>query len=275
MKPGPDSGLSPFGPLLALWGLVPDGAPIATPSSDLLPVRRDGEPAMLKIPRDEEERFGGLLMVWWDGDGAARVLAHDENALLLERATGPLSLAGMVRAGCDDEASRIICRVASRLHAPRPKPLPDLIPLERWFRQLGPMAARQGGILANADAAARHLLATQRDIVPLHGDIHHGNILDFGDRGWLAIDPKRLVGERTFDFVNVLRNPEGDAPFALAHLGRRSAILAEAAGLDRTRLLQWLLAFAGLSAAWHLEDGTEPTLDLAIAERTAAELSRS
>ncbi|MBZ6078600.1 aminoglycoside phosphotransferase family protein [Microvirga puerhi] len=263
-----------FGPYLTLWRLVPDGPPVVTHSSDLLPVcRADGALAMLKIPREAEERRGSLLMTWWQGDGAARVLAHDVDALLLERATGQRSLSAMVREGRDDEASQTLCAVAAKLHAPRPHPRPDLAPLDHWFRQLAPAAVRYGGILVKANAVAQHLLSSQQDIVPLHGDIHHDNVLDFGPRGWLAIDPKGLVGERTFDFANILRDPEDQTAFVVENFGRRSHMLAQAAGVERTRLLQWTLAFAGLSAAWILDDGDEPTLDLAIAERAAAELS--
>ena len=86
-----------------------------------------------------------------------------------------------------------------------------MIPLSRWFGALWPMAERHGSLLAEAAATAKDLLADQRDVVVLHGDIHHGNVLDFGPRGWLAIDPKGLIGERTFDFVNILRNPETGA----------------------------------------------------------------
>ena len=42
----------------------------------------------------------------------------------------------MVAAGQDDEASRILCDVARRLHAPRPGPPPELVPLTRWFEAL-------------------------------------------------------------------------------------------------------------------------------------------
>jgi streptomycin 6-kinase len=62
---------------LALWRLVPDGAPVVTPGARLLPVRQEGRPAMLKIAVETEERFGGVLMAWWDGNGAARVLAME------------------------------------------------------------------------------------------------------------------------------------------------------------------------------------------------------
>jgi streptomycin 6-kinase len=49
-------------------------------------VRCDGQPVMVKIVHEPEERFGAGLMLWWDGDGAARVLAHEGDALLMERA---------------------------------------------------------------------------------------------------------------------------------------------------------------------------------------------
>ena len=74
--------------------------------------------AMLKIARDAEEKRGGLLMNWWNGDGAARVYADDgEGALLLERACGPRSLVQMARNGHDEEATGILCDAIARLHA--------------------------------------------------------------------------------------------------------------------------------------------------------------
>ena len=107
-----------FEPYLTRWNLIPDGDPITTPAARLLPVTQDGEPAMLKLSHEEDEHFGGVLMEWWDGEGAARVLARDDEALLLECATGSGSLAEMARSGRDDEACRILCATAARLHAP-------------------------------------------------------------------------------------------------------------------------------------------------------------
>jgi streptomycin 6-kinase len=250
---------------LARWDLVPDGDPIETPSSLLLAVRHNGVPAMLKVAREEEERRGGALMAWWNGDGAAKVLAQHGPALLLERANGPRSLVAMVATGEDDEASRILCEVTMRLHAPRASPPPELVPLARWFEALAPAARTHGSLLAQADQAAQGLLADPRDVVVLHGDIHHGNVLDGGERGWLAIDPKGLCGERTFDFVNILRNPDAAAALSPGRFEGQVEVLAAAASIERQRLLNWTLAFAGLSAAWHLADGTPADLDLAVA----------
>jgi streptomycin 6-kinase len=259
---------------LVRWNLTPDGEPLTTQTSILLPVRSEGEPAMLKIATEAEERRGAESMVWWGGNGSARVLAHEDDALLLERARGGVSLVEMVRDGRDDEASRIMCGVAARLHASQNDPPPrSLVPLTRWFAELEPAASRYGGILSQAAETARVLLDEPRDVVVLHGDIHHGNILNFGSRGWLAIDPKHLVGERGFDFVNILRNPDAQIALAPGRFSRQASVVAEAAGLDRVRLLQWTLAFTGLSAAWILADGNTPELDLAVAELAAVELA--
>jgi streptomycin 6-kinase len=264
-----------FETYLDRWRLEPDGEPIVTTTSRLLPVRRDGVPAMLKVATEPEERRGADTMTWWDGVGAAHVLAHEGDALLMARAEGSTSLAKMARSDRDDEATRIMCQVAAELHAPRMRPLPSsLVPLPEWFAELEPGAARHGGILELAAATAQHLLAAPRDIVVLHGDIHHGNILDFGSQGWLAIDPKGLLGERTFDFVNILRNPDARVALTPGRFSRQVAVVADAAGLDRARLLKWTLAFTGLSAAWIFGDGDEPDLDLAIAELAAAELGQ-
>src|SRR5688572_27241872 len=189
-----------FDEYLARWALTPDGDPIATPFSRLLPVRQQGAPAMLKIALEAEEKLGGRLMVWWDGQGAARVLAHDGDALLLERAMGYDSLSHFARHGRDDEASRILCGAIAKLHAVKKSPPADLIPLATWFADLWPFAAKHGGIWTHSAEVARELLAAPQDVVVLHGDIHHDNVLDFGSRGWLAIDPKRLIGERGFDY---------------------------------------------------------------------------
>lgn len=259
---------------VARWRLIPDGAPIVTHSSRLLPVRSEGEPLMLKVAVAAEEIAGARLMAWWNGEGAARVLEHEGDALLLERAAGTRSLAEMARGDADDEATRILCAAAARLHARADRPPPDLVPLDRWFRSLWPAAGAHGGILARAGAAARELLAEPRDVVVLHGDLHHHNVLDFGARGWLAIDPKGLIGERGFEFGVLFANPDPRMATAPNRLARQVDIVAEAAGVERARLLSWILAYAGLSAAWSLEDRDEPTLALSIAELAFMELSR-
>jgi streptomycin 6-kinase len=251
-----------FDPYIDRWSLTPDGDPIITHSSHLLPVLWRDKPAMLKIALDVDEKFGNRVLRWWDGDGTAFVYEYDDSAALMERAIGPGSLLTMAIQGEDDEASRIMCRTAARLHAPRAKPLPsDLVPLDRWFRELEPAARIHGGMLTACAEVAARLLADQRDQTILHGDIHHENILDFGSRGWLAIDPKRVYGERGFDFANIFCNPELPTVTKPGRLQRQLPIVCAEAGLEPKRLLRWIIAYAGLSAAWFLSDGDTKNAD--------------
>jgi streptomycin 6-kinase len=129
------------------------------------------------------------------------------------------------------------------------------MPLASWFESLCLAAEQHGGPYSLSLAAAEALLAEPQDVVVLHADMHHDNVLDFGPRGWLAIDPKRVIGERGFDYANLLCNPELPTATDPLRFQRQVDVVAQAAGLERRRLLQWVLAFAGLSAAWFLEDG--------------------
>lgn len=264
--------MSGFEPWQTQWQLTPDGAAFTTRiGSRLLPVLWRGEKAILKIAAQEEERRGAALMQWYGGTAAARVLARDGDALLLERVVGKHSLAEIARRGADDEATRILCRTAMALHGPRASAHPSgLIPLDVWFAALEKAASQHGGTFATCADIARALLADPREIVVLHGDLHHGNVLDGGARGWLAIDPKGLVGERTFEYANLFRNPDLETALASGRMWRRAQIVAQQAGLDGTRLINWVIAYAGLGAAWSLEDGDDPKPGLAIAQQALA-----
>ena len=258
-------------PWLLDWSLTPDGPAFSTHSSDLQPVLYEGQPAMLKLAHNAEERWGGVLMRWWAGDGAARVLAGDTQAVLMERATGSGSLAEMARDGRDAEACRILCGAAKRLHAHTGTPPEGLLALENYFVSLSEAAQRHGGIFDRVWRIAKRLLDAPSDRVPLHGDLHHDNVLDFGpQRGWLVIDPKRVIGERGFDYATMFGDPldlSGELP---RRLGRRLEIVAEASGLPRVRLLQWIVAQQGLSAAWHLEDDEPEEAQLPLSIVSAA-----
>lgn len=268
--------LDDFQPWLALWRLTPDGQPYATRfGSRLLAVRAEGAPAMLKIASGEEERRGADILAWFAGEGAVRVLAHADPALLMERADGPRSLAAMARGDADEEAMRILCRAAARLHQSRDTAPPrSLVPLDVWFRDLPGAASSRGGIFEAAWTAARPMLAAPRDVRPLHGDLHHDNLLDGGPRGWLAIDPKGLLGETGFDYANMVCNPGFDASGPPGVLSRRLAIVCAETGFERRRFLAWVLAWTGLSAAWTLGAGGDATPALGIARLAKAELDR-
>jgi streptomycin 6-kinase len=101
------------------------------------------------------------------------------------------------------------------------------------------------------------LCASQRDRRLLHGDLHHGNVLFDADRGWLAIDPKGVLGETEFEIGAVLLNPIAHPElFASQECARRRVTTFEKAlKLDGKRILRWAFARAVLSAIWTMEDG--------------------
>jgi len=266
-----------FEPYLSKWGLVPDGASIVTPRGRLLPVRQGGSAAMLKISTDVDEMLGGVLLRWWDGRGAARVIEMEGEALLIERALGQRSLKDMSHSGSDDEATRILCDAVGVLHSTKANSPDGLLSLDVWFVDLWSAAQAHGGPLAISADMARLVLGQQQEIVPLHGDIHHDNVLDFEARGWLAIDPKRLVGDRAFDYCNIFCNPDIEHPMpAVATIPerfqRRLEIVTAHSGIDRRRLLQWIVAWSGLSASWIIGDGDYPAVDLAVGALAVAGL---
>lgn len=224
-------------------------------------------PCMLKVALIEEEQIGGEVMVWWDGQGAAKVFLYDAKALLMERAQGENSLFEMVKQGKDDEASQIICSVVAKLHSVSHKPSPpNIVPLSEWFRSLNRASEQYGGILKKAYLTSQTLLQNMQQITVLHGDIHHQNVLDFGIRGWLAIDPKGLLGDPYYDYANIFCNPDEATATNPGRLERQAHAISERASLDYHRLLQWIFAYAGLSAAWHIEEGSSADLALKVAE---------
>jgi streptomycin 6-kinase len=167
----------------------------------------------------------------------------------------------MSQTGLDDEVTHILCGTISSLHSASAISAPpaEVVPLSQWFHDLiGTDAARlQAGSLARVAAMARELLEasdTEGQVV-LHGDVHHGNVLDFNGR-WLAIDPKGLFGHRAFDYANIFCNPTAD--LALSRFHRRLAIVSEHSGLDVDVVRSWVIAWCALSVTWTNNSGGQP-----------------
>ena len=135
--------------------------------------------------------------------------------MLLERISGEASLTEMAINGEDSEATRILCSVAKKLHAPKnTSPEFELIPLKDWLKDLWLGADKYGRIIKDCAGIARNFLDSQNDCAVLHGDLHHLNVLYDTNKGWLAIDPKRLWGERAFDYSNIFCNPNKEVALA-------------------------------------------------------------
>ena len=107
-------------------------------------------------------------------------------------------------------------------------------------------------LVGRASDLYAELCETQGSTRLLHGDLQHYNVLRDHERGWLAIDPKGVVGEVEYEVGASLRNP-GELPDVLADRGRierRVGMMSSRLGLDAHRVLGWAFAQAVLSAIW-------------------------
>ncbi|MFJ8793286.1 aminoglycoside phosphotransferase family protein [Streptomyces sp. NPDC102462] len=242
---------------LRRWELRIDGPAMYGVCALVLPVvRADGGPAALKLqPLDEESAGEPLALRAWDGDGAVRLLEHDEPTctLLLERLDEGRMLGDVPDARA---AVRVIGALLARLTA-RPAPpgmrrLGDIarLMLERVPWALGRIpdpADRR--LVADCAAAVREVLAEPGDRL-LHWDLHFENVLAARRADWLAIDPKPLAGDPGFELL-----PAIDNRYDPAETHWRFDALTDALDLDRERARAWTLGRVLQNCLWELADG--------------------
>ena len=252
-----------FSEIVAKWHLTPDGAEINSRNSRLLPVlTADGTKAILKIAKPHgRDEMTAVMLACYGGNSAVRLLRAEGHITLMERATGTGSLAEMALDGRDHEATGIICQTVQALHrAPCPAGVPDL------SETFAPLLAETTNPVLMACAASARALLQHPAKAPLHGDIHHENILD-SPRGWLAIDPKGRIGPPQYDFANLFLNPLPNPAFVLAPARMRNLAswINKATGIDEKTIFQAAHAHAGLSACWCAGDAQARKYPLAAA----------
>jgi streptomycin 6-kinase len=204
-----------------------------------------GDDAVIKVTpaSDDESDEEADALTLWAGDGAVPLLRLDRErrVLLLGRARPGGDLASID----DEEATTIAVDVAQRLWRPAGAPfrwIGDHVP--RWLarpqdaprRRLVPLARR---LYHELDVGSSTLV---------HGDFHHHNLLASAG-GYVAIDPKPMLGEPEYDVASFLWNPLSYR-MRLDVTERRLAVFA-AAGLDEWRMRAWAVirgAYLGADA---------------------------
>jgi streptomycin 6-kinase len=221
---------------------------------------RDGRRVVLKLTKQaNDELHSGAVLRAYGGDGAVRFYESEIGAVLLERLDPGEELVSLVRRGADDEATAILAQVIAKLaNHKAPVECPAIADWGRQFDRYVQTGDQQisSDLVRRAQLLFHDLAASQRTTMLLHGDLQHYNVLFDRERGWIAIDPKGVVGELEYEVGALLRNPvELPELFTTrSTIERRLEILATVLPIDRARALRWAFAQAVLSAIWTFED---------------------
>lgn len=232
--------------LMTRWGCQPDGEATHGGVGIVIPVRRSGEPTVLKLsPQHPGNAREPDALAAWNGHGAVRLLERDDEhgAMLLEQAHRTT----LTQVDSDDEVAQAAGGLHRLLTIPAPPRMPRLQDqADAWEQQLHHDRHELAHHLTApaVDAA----LATIRDLgraqpgLLVHGDYHARNILAADRAPWLAIDPKGLVGDPAYDAGTLVKarawqiHDRGDLRRAVH---RFLDAFTEAACLDRARARRW------------------------------------
>jgi streptomycin 6-kinase len=171
----------------------------------------------------------------------------------------------------DEDATRIAAEMMKKIW--QPVGARHVVPLHQKFIQLtdwlihgfqrmrkhfdggtGPLNKK---LVERAESSVKDFFEENHSPVLIHGDFHHYNILS-SERGWLAIDPKGVIGPAGYEVGPFMMNPRDRFSDGIDRrlILKRIDILHEHLGFERERILEWSLAHAVLSAWWGVEDNT-------------------
>ena len=259
------------------WNLKPEYTPDCLTYNYVVFVSRgNAEKLVLKAGVPHPELNSEIeAMKLYAGEGAAKLLDSDaQKGLLLLEKLQPGKM--LLEEKDDKKATAIAADVMRRLwkEPPADHCFRSVRDWGKGFERLrctfnggcGPFPAR---LLSKAETLFTELSDSMETEVVLHGDLHHWNVLQADERGWLAIDPKGVLGEPAYEIGAWLRNPAGfifKMPDLKKVQKRRMEQFATELGFERERLRDWSIAQAVLSAWWSYEDkddGIQEMLGLA------------
>jgi streptomycin 6-kinase len=247
------------------WGLS-NIEPVSNLSFNFVAFANRGEEdVILKMGVPNRELTSEMAALsLFNGDGTCRLLERDEERgfLLLERLSPGTMLSELKD---DDERTNIAVNVMSKLWREIPENN-KFIQLADWFDGLKKIRPHFGGgtgpipkeLLERVESFLPELFG-DKNIKLIHGDFHHFNVLS-SERGWLAIDPKGVIGPVGYEVGPLMINPWNgisDRVSFKVRAERRVSILSERFGWEREKIIQWATAHAVLSAWWSVEDNMD------------------
>ena len=222
---------------------------------------RDGTAAVIKTEPDrapDDEFLTGLdALIFYGGRGMVRVLevAREDRIVLMELVVPGETLWHAPI----DRALEAVVSVMSKLRGAPPKvpSFPDVRAYHRaWpnhvrlYRGPGPIDA---DLFEIGERLFIELCDSSAEPVVLHGDLHYGNVLSSDREGWLAIDPKGVIGEPCYEVGDLFRNRVDELYVSadpVRAMRRRVESVADLTGFDAERVRSWALAQAVLSEIW-------------------------
>lgn len=227
-------------------------------------IRSSGEHVVLKIgfPKDKEFATEANALEIFQADAAIKLLEFDaDNAvMLLEKAEPGTAVHTLPN---DSKQLSIVASVIKKLHKPI-QSTTRFPTLSNWaqaftrYKKAFPkhISPIPSALFDTAEQIFTEYLQDATEFVLLHGDLHNDNIL-LSQRGWVAIDPKGVVGQPEYEAGTFLRNPYHDLAGHTnikAFETRRIIQLSEKLGFDKKRVKNWAFAQTILSMIWFLED---------------------
>lgn len=208
-----------------------------------------GRDLVLKVGwrhEDGEHEAAGLRA--WRGRGAVEVYdTHTDGsttALLLERCVPGTPLGELLPGPGQDEVVSALLRGLWH-EPPAGHPFRSLTAMcDRWADEFDARSAADPDLMDPGLARAgmelyRGLPRSAGHPSLLVTDLHAGNILDGGARGWRLIDPKPHVGDPCYDVIQHLLNQPDRLVAAPRAAAARMAALTD---LDPERVELWLFA---------------------------------
>ena len=240
---------------------------------------KHGEELVLKIgfPGDEEFLKEVRALEIYNGNGSVRLIKADlENyVMLLEGCIPGKSLHTM-----DDENKEalIFTNICKRVWTKAPsnsifKNVSDLIKEFDWYFENSKKTEKllPKELVTKAQEKFKTLVSSTKDQFLLHGDLHHDNILS-SDRGWLAIDPKGIIGDREYEIAAFIRNPyfrfeKNEELISKDFFAVRIEFISTTLRFDKKRITDWAFVKQVITLIWTIQDHNKSDkLNLEIAK---------
>jgi len=175
---------------------------------------RGAQQCVLKVGLPQPEQLTEIeALRLFSSNRVVPVLDWDEpkRALLMERVRPGLTLRGLLaNPALDCDLVHHAAPLLTSIQVPADKN--DHLPTyQDWLKGAFDVATfeqtpRLAAHVELANKFNRVLTKKWRDVSVLHGDLHHENILQDSALGWVAIDPKGVIGPRIYDCGRFIHN---------------------------------------------------------------------